>query len=342
MIRNAFRFIAATVSILIVTLALFILVPRHYNVPHQTPRQGTKYWDLSTGSHIAYTLIPAKGEKKPYPIIYLHGGPGGPISDRNIATFTPLADEGYDVYLYDQIGCGLSARLDDINGYTADRHKRDLEEIVNKIGAPKVILIAQSWGAILGALFVADDAAKVDRVVFTGPGPIIPINRGLKNVSAPDSLHFINPLVSNADGSRKANNIRTTVATSLAEKFGIKLMSDEEGDNFATYLNNEQNKSTVCDTSKAIKAAPGAGYYVQVMTVASFGQTTDPRPKLQGCTVPILLMKGQCDNQPWGYANEYLHLFPNHQLAVIPNAGHAINIEQPELYLKTIKDFLKQ
>lgn len=56
--------------------------------------------------------------------------------------------------------------------------------------------------------------------------------------------------------------------------------------------------------------------------------------------MPILIMKGQCDNQPWGYMHYYLEHFPNCQLKIIPDAGHAISVEQPELYLKTMRDFL--
>jgi len=78
------------------------------------------------------------------------------------------------------------------------------------------------------------------------------------------------------------------------------------------------------------------------MTVRSFTETKDPRPKLKGLKIPVLIMKGQCDNQPWGFANEYLELFPNYQLNIIPDAGHSISVEQPELYLKTIRDFLNK
>jgi proline iminopeptidase len=98
----------------------------------------------------------------------------------------------------------------------------------------------------------------------------------------------------------------------------------------------------VCDTSKALKTEGGGGFYAQVMTVQSFNKIQDPRPKLKGCKLPVLLMKGQCDNQPWGILNEYLELFPNHQLKIIPDAGHSISVEQPELYLKTIREFLNQ
>ncbi|HVU54482.1 MAG TPA: hypothetical protein VHD83_05475 [Puia sp.] len=42
----------------------------------------------------------------------------------------------------------------------------------------------------------------------------------------------------------------------------------------------------------------------------------------------------------WGYTHEYLDLFPDHRLVIIPSAGHGIYAEQPELYIRTIKDFL--
>ena len=113
-------------------------------------------------------------------------------------------------------------------------------------------------------------------------------------------------------------------------------------DGFQTVLDGELNKATVCDSSKALKAESGGGFYAQVMTVRSLRGIKDPRPKLKGLNTPVLIMKGQCDNQPWGAAKEYLELFPNHQLKIIPDAGHSISVEQPEVYLETIRDFLNQ
>ena len=86
----------------IVVLSFQVFIPRSYDVPPPKTRAGTQYWNLSTGSTIAYTLIPGKSPKKIYPLIYLHGGPGGPIYDSNIGMLTPISADGYDVYLYDQ------------------------------------------------------------------------------------------------------------------------------------------------------------------------------------------------------------------------------------------------
>lgn len=340
--KNIFLFIKYALVLSLVVFLLAIFIPRSYEVPQMHNRKSTQYWDLPTGSNIAYKLVSAKGIKKPFPIIYLHGGPGGFISERYIFMLAPLSEDGYDIYLYDQIGSGQSERLSNIKEYTADRHKKDLEEIFKKIGADKVILIGQSWGAVLATLFIADNPNRVEKIIFTGAASIQPTREELFNITAPDSLHLKKPPYSNREANGKTQNIRSSTTAFWARTFGKKLAPDKEVDDFQTYLNRELNKATVCDSTKALKAEGGGGFYVQVMTVKSFSEIKDPRTKLRNCKVPILIMRGQCDSQPWGFVNEYLELFPNHQLKIIPDAGHSISVEQPELYLKTIRDFLNK
>lgn len=340
--KKVFRFIKYTLLLCLAVFLFIVLIPRDYEVPELQKRKGTQYWNLPTGSKIAYTLVPAKGTKKPQPIIFLQGGPGGFISDRNIKILAPLTEDGYDIYLYDQIGSGQSDRLTNINDYTSERHKKDLEEIIKKIGSKKVILIGQSWGAILATLFTADNAEKVQRLIFTGAAAIQPIRQELINTIPPDSLNLRKPTFSNNEANKKSRNIRMDVVSFMAKNFGFKLASDKEADDFQTYLNNELNKATVCDTSMAMKAEGGGGFYVQLMTVKSFSEIKNPRPKLKDSKIPVLIMKGQCDNQAWGFVTEYLELFPNYQLKIIPDAGHSISVEQPELYINTIRKFLNQ
>jgi proline iminopeptidase len=340
--RNIIRGMRIAALLGIVWLLIAVFWPRSYGSRPIQPRAGTRYWDLATGSRIAYTLIPGKGVKKPHPIIYLQGGPGGAIGPGIIQALTPVADDGYDIYLFDEIGCGWSDRLANIRDYTADRHKRDLEAIVQQIGASKVILIGQSWGAILAVLYAADNPGSVAGMVVTGPGPIIPVHPQLARVAPPDSLHLHEPYYSNRQGNELANNIRTRAMALMAAKYGIKLASDNEADDFAAYLNSLVNRSTVADTSHIRSSIPGmgAGFYDQVMTGQSFSGTADPRPKLKNSAIPILVMKGQYDNQKWGFTHEYLDLFPRHRLVVFPNAGHCISCEQVEAYQTTIRGYL--
>ena len=343
MIKWMLRIIGFGLLIPAFTLLLIALVPVTYDVPEYQGQGGKSFWQLQTGSRIAYTLIPGKGDKSAYPVIFLQGGPGGPIYQRNIEQLSPLADDGYDVYLYDQIGCGASGRLEHINEYSVDRHKRDLAAIIEKIGAQKVILIGQSWGAMLAAAFISEHPGKIEKVVFTGPGPLLPVNNELIGVNAPDSLQLRVPKYTNRDGKKKVYNIRARFVEALAKAFDWKLASDEEMDAFATLLNHEMAKSTVCNPDKETTQhamESGSGYYAMVKTAQSFNSVPDVRPGLKGCRVPALIMRGQCDGIKWGFTNEYLQLFSNCKLVVVPNAGHAIGVEQPEVYIETIRRFL--
>lgn len=312
------------------------------DVPYIKPRATTQYWNLSTGSKIAYTHIESKGIKKTYPIIYLHGGPGGYVYTKNIETLGELSESGYDVYLYDQIGCGLSERLEKVKEYTALRHVKDLEEIIRMLGAEKVILVGQSWGGSLAVLYAADHLDKVDKIIFTCPGAIKPANASLEKIKAPDSLNLKETESPNKKVLPIVLNPRYVSIGIWARFFGKKLASDREVDGFLTSMANVFTKSLVYEPANALKEEGGAGGYCNLNTSVSYGSLKDPRIKLKNNKISVLVMKGQYDNIDWGYTKEYLDLFSNNKFKLVPNAGHQIFAEQPELYTKTIKDFLTQ
>ena len=195
--------------VLIMVLAGLCFIPGTYVVLPFKERVNTQYWELSTGSRIGYTKIEGAVEEKRNPVIYLHGGPGGMIKDKAIEALKPLASLGFELYFYDQIGSGHSKRLDNIAEYSVVRHLLDLEEIIKTIGAEKVILIAHSWGTMLAMQYAQKHPDKLEKMVFDGPGPLLPINRSLINDVPPDSLHLREPAFSNKDGNNKAYNLRS-------------------------------------------------------------------------------------------------------------------------------------
>ncbi len=338
------KIISSATYLLLLLVAIYVIcvfVPRKYEVPLIHERVGTKYWNLATGSRIAFFHVAAKGnKKKPYPIIYLHGGPGGHVSDDLIRSLTPLSHEGYDIYFYDQVGSGMSTRLKDITEYTVDRQVLDLNAISAQLGSKKVILLGQSWGAILATLYVASFPDKVSRLVLSCPGPIFPVREDLHKIPSPDSFHLKSPFYTNAQGNVQANNLRTKAMNFFAFSFGWKLASDEEADAFATFGSYALDRSTVCDTANIAKMDAGGGFYARVRTYKSLMEVKDYRAKLQTLNMPVLILKGQCDNQPWGYTYEYTQVFKYHELKVIPFAGHFLWIEQPLLSCSVIRKFI--
>ncbi|MCB0821880.1 MAG: alpha/beta fold hydrolase [Bacteroidales bacterium] len=337
---NIRRLLLTIILAFILILSWIFFIPNHYEVPAFVERPGTQYWELNTGSRIGYTKIESSSDIKGSPVIYLHGGPGGIIRDEVIEALRPLLQQGHDLYFYDQIGSGHSVRLDDISQYTVQRHKADLAEIIEVIHSEKVILIAHSWGCLLAINYIQDYPDKVEKMILEGPGPILPINKKLKFEVPPDSLNLRQPELSNAQGNQKAHNLRSRLFTKWAYLFKSKLASDREADNFFTYLNQELNKSTFYSADHAVEMPGGGGYYAHIMTVKSFNEVPDKRDMLKEIDIPVLILKGQCDNQPWGYTREYLDLLPNAKLRIIENSGHDLVNGNRAEYVKLVGEFI--
>ena len=69
----------ATMLLLALVTAVTILPPLGSTAAAQKAPPipaGTGYWNLSTGSHIAYLKVPAQGRANATPIILVGGGPG--------------------------------------------------------------------------------------------------------------------------------------------------------------------------------------------------------------------------------------------------------------------------
>jgi proline iminopeptidase len=341
--KQVVRIIRWALLILLIVFSYKVFWPRQYKVQPREKEINSTFWQLSTGSSIGYTYISSTSkETQAYPIIYLHGGPGGAISKRVIDDLKPLSNEGFDLYFYDQVGSGASSRLSDISQYTVQRHVDELNEIITKIKSGKVILIGQSWGSVLAAAYLSKYPERIDKIIFTSPGPIYPVNNKAINIPAPDSFRLRGPLYTNKAANESSTNIRIKAITFFASRFGEKIASDKEVDEYAYFLDSKAYKSALCDTSVNLANRGSSGFFASIMTYNSVLQLKDFREKIKGINMRVLILKGQCDNQPWAATREYLSLFPNHKFVLIPNAGHFINVEQHKMYIREIKNFLLQ
>jgi proline iminopeptidase len=61
-----------------------------------------------------------------------------------------LPEAGFEMYYYDQLGCGFSDRPDDPSLWTLERHTQEVEEVRRGMGLDHFVLYGQSWGGMLG------------------------------------------------------------------------------------------------------------------------------------------------------------------------------------------------
>jgi len=109
-------------------------------------KTSTVRWVQLSSGHKVWTQRVGRGATK---VLLLHGGPGFSHDYMNcFANFLPQA--GYEMYFYDQLGCGLSDRPNDASLWTLPRYLSEVEEVRATLGLDRFILIGHSWGGILG------------------------------------------------------------------------------------------------------------------------------------------------------------------------------------------------
>ena len=68
----------------------------------------------------------------------------------------------------------------------------------------------------------------------------------------------------------------------------------------------------------------------------------DRVPDLASIPKPILFMGGEYDEVLPETLHYYKTLVPSAHMVIIPNAGHASLYDNPEVYLKSLSEFLKE
>jgi proline iminopeptidase len=80
-------------------------------------------------------------------LLLLHGGPGGNSED--LSPFLDLADAGFRVVRYDQLGSWRSDLPDDLSLWRVPRFVGEVERVRQALDLGRMHLLGQSWGAFL-------------------------------------------------------------------------------------------------------------------------------------------------------------------------------------------------
>jgi len=129
--------------------------------------------DLSLPSiSINGTLLHAEtyGNPDSTMLVMLHGGPGSDY--RSLLKNKAFSDDGYFVVFYDQRGSGLSKRHNS-SDFTIQVFIDDLDAVIQHYRTSptqKIVLVGQSWGAMLATAYVNDYPDRISGLILTEPG----------------------------------------------------------------------------------------------------------------------------------------------------------------------------
>ncbi len=258
------------------------------------------------------------------PIVFVHGGPGGdsnPVKARRLRT-------GHPVYLFDQMGCGMSDPVRDFASWKLEDYIREMEEFVDSIPSEKVIIYGASWGAGLTLAYAsATNFRKVEALVLCSP--------------------FFSPRTWNEDAEE---NLRA-MGGGYLERMQTCLRMRDYGAEFREILGEYNAHYLFClpeHREWALAAAEEEPNEVFRNLCGPNDMVTDGKlkdfditPALDTVDVPVLFMSGDSDQVTVERMLSYHRRVEGSLLSIIPRAGHVVASEQFDSYRDAILTFLR-
>ncbi len=280
--------------------------------------------DLLTLKEERYGIKFFGADKKKTPILLLHGGPGHP--GYYLSPLEKLASDR-PVIFYDQLGCGRSDRPDDTSLWKISRLVKELQTIRNELHLDEIHLFGRSCGGTLAAEYIATNPKGIKSIIFAGPV-----------ISTKMFLEDENKLRSQLPPS-----IRDTLL--LHEKNGTmqsKAYHDAALEYYKRYYcrvfpyPKEVGETLKNIGTQVTETMWGSNVFGCTGNLKDFDRTGI----LKEIKVPTLFTCGRYDFTTPETTKWYADQVKNSEFVVFEKSAHMTMNEEPEAYIKVIKQFL--
>ncbi|NLO92207.1 MAG: proline iminopeptidase-family hydrolase [Elusimicrobia bacterium] len=278
------------------------------------------------GRNVWYKIVGKKEEPGRIPLLVLHGGPGG--NSLYMDPLKVLAASGRRVIFYDQLGSGKSDRLKDTLLFTVPNYVQELAEVRRQLKLDTVHLLGQSWGGMLAMEY------------YLGGG-----DKGVASLTLSDSLASFNTWMSEA-GRLRQELPSDTQATLKKHEQAATTDSKEYQDAMMVYYNRHLcrldpwpeflQQSFAQLSPEVYEAMWGPSEFHANGSLTGW----DIRPRLGDIKVPTLILSGRHDESTPQVSGELYKGITGAKWVIFENSSHLPHIEERDLYLKTVEEFL--
>lgn len=268
-------------------------------------------------------------EGKGNPVIFIHGS----ISDyRTWENQLPVFSKKNHVISYSRRYHFPNQEPGANSDYSLIQHVDDLASIIHSLNLKNVNLIGSSYGAYIGLLTAIKHPDLIKTLVLGEP-PIISLI--IKNPDNP--LHVSSLFIRDFATGKSFLKFGMTAMKPAQKEFkkgnmkeGVRLFANGVlGDGGYGKLPKDV-KVAIMENSKALKAE-----------LLGEGFPEFNKKAAVNLSVPTLLLKGEKSQRFFGgITDKLLELLPKKDLIVIPESGHDIHSDNPEVYNKTVLEFL--
>jgi proline iminopeptidase len=259
------------------------------------------------------------------PILALHGGPAA--GHTYMRPYSALATDR-QVVLYDQTGCGQSAKPTDLSLYTVDRYVEELEALRAHLGFERIILLGHSWGSMLAPAYAAAHPDRVEAVLLAGSVTEVAdyqeaAKRWLKAMGPKAAA-----TVAEAEKSGRTDSpAYQAVLDRYYHAHVIRLKT------WPAWL--EETLGGLGD-NPVYKSLNGPSEFSISGTLAR----VDLRPSLAQMHMPVLVTCGEFDEAPPWVGRKVVAALPNAKLHSFSGLGHCPHIEDPAQAIAVARSFI--
>jgi len=218
----------------------------------------------------------------------------------------------------DLLGHGRSDAPPDPRRYGIEQGAADLLAVLDHLGIGQASILGYSMGGRLALFLTAAAPGRVHRLVLVSASP------GLREAAA-----------------RRARAEQDANLAETIERDGVAAFADR------------WERQPIFATQARLPASARAGLRAQRLqhtarglanSLRGMGQGVQPPlyDHLPGLRVPTLLLVGELDPAYCALGREMRRLHPEARLTVVPGAGHAVHLEQPEAFRRHVLEFLDE
>ncbi len=279
-----------------------------------------------TGGKIWYKVI---GEGPGKPLMVMHGGPGG-TSCSSIEAYEVLADQR-PIIFFDQLESGKSDRPNDTTLWKVPYFVEQVEALREELKLKDFHLLGSSWGGSIAVEYmVTKNTDHIASVIFAGP--LIGTPQWMK-----DSKVLI---------SRLSQAVQDTInkyeALGQYDAPAYLVATDTFNATFGSRKKGPRVTSPDCEGVKR-----NVDIYNYMWGPTEFNATGTLRnfdrvPDLPKITKPTLFIGGEFDEVLPETLYYFQTLVPGSKVSIVPNAGHAKTRDNPEDYMRMLREFLDE
>ncbi len=249
------------------------------------------------------------------PLVLLHGFTGSVSTWRSHAA---VWDRQFETIAIDLLGHGDSDKPADPEQYSIEHFAEDLVVLLDQLALPQVNLLGYSMGGRAALYFAVTCPERLNTLIVESASP------GLAT-----------------EAERQARIVSDHRLADSIERDGIEAFVDYWS-SIPLFTSQIRLPDAIRQDLRAHRLQNDPAGLANSLRGLGTGQQPSLWERLAELRMPMLLVAGALDQKFAGIAGQMAGLLKVCQIVIVPDAGHAVHLEQSEVFDRLIVEFLEK